>query len=97
MRRATTHRLAQPHLVCEDAVEAVGPEGDEPLDALELVVAEGAAEARTHLLSPTGKGERVREGWAGNPQLCQERLGVRSIHCVRNPWQPCTQGQRVQG
>lgn len=38
--RARAHRLAEAHLVGEDAVEAVLPEADEPLDALELVVAQ---------------------------------------------------------
>ena len=38
------------HLVCQNAVEPVAPQADQPLDALELVVAQRALKAGAHLL-----------------------------------------------
>ena len=50
-RGIRAHRLAQPHLICEDAVDAVLVQRGEPLDAFDLVVAQLARHQRSEVLT----------------------------------------------
>ncbi len=53
----STYRLAEAHLVGQDAVDPILVERDEPLDALELVVAQVSLNQRQKLLQGVWGGE----------------------------------------
>jgi hypothetical protein len=78
------HRLAQAHLVSQDAVEPVLPQADHPLDALELVVAQVAGEQRAQLLQGCGGGVGV--GAVGAPGAAG-RPCVQPAHGRKMPWE----------
>ena len=58
-RERSLHGLAEAHLVCEDAVEPVLVEGDEPLDPVHLE--RGCVELEDQLHSPVWTAPRERE------------------------------------